>query len=153
MFQKNMITNIVQKVTINNNYRLVNMLDIDTFANTLGSKIHSLIVYNVFNNDKLVQWEIHYNISQTNKYNTITVNNAVKYLKETLSTNVNEKNKYVNCYLQPSLDLIIKLRKYLIVKLAKEQKQRWQWLEFEDLVQMCNLVICDLYYKGYYIHD
>ena len=27
-----------------------------------------------------------------------------------------------------------------------------EFLEMEDLIQMCNLVISDLYYKGYYIH-
>jgi hypothetical protein len=38
------------------------------------------------------------------------------------------------------------------MSLTKFQQQNWQFLEFEDLLQMCRLVLCDLYYKGYYIH-
>lgn len=117
-------------------------------------KIHSLIVYGVWSNDKLISWESHFNISQSNKFNTIKCDDELcqfLYDKLTYSKSLT-KTVYVICYKQPDVSLLIKQYKPLTIKLAREQNSRWTWLELEDLIQMCNLVICDLYYKGYYVH-
>lgn len=109
------------------------------------SKIFSYIVYH--NNG---EFEIQYNISQTNKYNTIKMCEVINNITDAI--NKYDGLKKVVIYKQPSLELLLKLYKGLIIKLSKEQKQSWQFLELDDLIQMCSLVICDLYYKGYYIH-
>lgn len=120
---------------------------------SMFDKIHSCIVYGKYENEQLVGWKINCNISQTDFYNTVRVNELITRLlpKLELSKQFTEP-KYVVAFAQPSLDVLIKQYKPLIIKLANEQHERWNWLEMEDLIQMCNLVICDLYYKGYYVH-
>lgn len=115
-------------------------------------KINSCIVYNLYDENKLDGWRVNFNISQTNKYNTLKPCDVCKYITEHIAISKEGTNSHINCYMQPSIELLIKLYKPLIIKLAKEQHDRWRYLEMEDLIQMCNLVICDLYFKGYYVH-
>lgn len=135
MFKENKLTNVTFKVKNEEELLKLNL------SNT--NKVFSYIVY------KFVDYyEIQCNISQINKYNTIKLSDEIN----TICVKIQNGGDLVLCYKQPSLELLIKLYKPLVLKLSKEQKERWRYLEMEDLIQMCNLVICDLYYKGYYVH-
>lgn len=147
MHKENKITNIVTNVKVGDSiyeelYKSLIRFD----------KINSFIVYGTYNDEELAGYEIHFNISQNDKYNTLDKKTSIDYICEKACEHGGKSKKYVICYKQCDLTMLIKLYKPLIIKLAKEQHDHWNWLEMEDLIQMCNLVICDLYYKGYYIH-
>lgn len=147
-FQENKLTNMTTTLEVDN----LSLRNLTIPLNEIG-KIHSCIVYGIYDNDVLVAWDIHFNVSEVNKFNTLKPDVVADFIFNKLKDSLNNHNgKRVICYMQPNVELIIKLYKPLIIKLAKEQHQRWEYLEMEDLIQMCNLVICDLYYKDYYIH-
>lgn len=147
MFAENKITNISIKINLGTNLN-------EELSKTLLKigNINSFIIYSTYDDDVLCGWLIKCNISQTHKFNTISTFDASAYIIDKIkSYDVNNRKQIVG-YMQPNVELLLKLYKPLIVKLSKEIKQSWQYLEMEDLIQMCNLVICDLYYKGYYVH-
>lgn len=146
MFTENKILNVSKTIKVGEDVEdaILNLHKIDM--------VNSFIVYGVYADDKLIAWNINFNVSQTDAYNTISKQDIIEHLDKHLYASINGEKKYVICYMQPQLDLLIKLYKPLIIHLAKEQHHQWKYLEIEDLVQMCNLVICDLYYKGYYVH-
>lgn len=145
MRDENILTNIVQVIEIDSD------IEREVREQLVGlKKIHSMIVYGIYNNDVLEGWDVHYNISQTNKFNTITVSEIVNKLKEALVDDGTVRHVYT--HLQPTVSILIRQYRWLIVKLCKEMHAHWEFLEMEDLIQMCNLVICDLYNKNYYIH-
>ncbi len=91
-----------------------------------------------------------YMISQTDKYNTIKVEEAADEISLTLVTDTSTKK--IVCYRQPPIDILIEVLEPLVRKLVKIQQSHWQHLEYDDLKQMCYLTICELKEKGYYIH-
>ena len=146
MRKDNKILNISQSLSCDD--------DIETSLLTVLTElepINSFIVYRVMKDNELTGWNITYNVSQNNDYNTLSKDDVLNCIMKNIKR-PDAASKRVVCYLQPPVELLIKLYKPLIIKLAKEQHQHWNKLEMEDLIQMCNLVICDLYYKGYYIH-
>lgn len=151
MFERNEMTNVVRRISFSK--PIVSYTD-DIFDSALSLKrLNSYIVYATYGDKRVSEIEIHYNVSQISKFNTlkgIDVANTISSAIDKLL--LQDERPKVVCHGQADLTSLIKQFKPLIVKLAKEQKQRWQYLEMEDLIQMCNLVICDLYYKGYYIH-
>lgn len=115
-------------------------------------KIYSYVTYAVYEKEKLKGWSVHCHISQTNSYNTINVSNAVDKICETIDELLSkETTKYIIGYEQPPLNLLITILDPLVRKLAREQSNYWP-IEYDDLCQMCRLVICTLYRSGYYIH-
>ena len=146
MLKENVLTNIIQKINVDEDIRASASKQL---AN--HKRIHSMIAYAKFKQDKLIGWEVHYNISQSQKYNTLTTADVINKLSVDLRSNC-KSEKAVQSHLQPEPAILIKQYKWLIIKLAKEMHDHWEFLEMEDLVQMCNLVICDLYYKDYYVH-
>lgn len=146
MFQRNEITNIVQLIYDIDQAEKLMKEQLNKF-----NKIHSAVVYNKFVDGEFSHWELHYNIGQLSKFNDLKTTDSIRYLVSEMRKQDNRQG-YVNCFVQSSAETIIKSRKPLILKLAKEQHDAWEHLEMEDLIQMCNLVICDLYYRGYYIH-
>lgn len=150
MYDRNEMTNIVQHLNlpVDKNYK-------DKVYDELKKlkRINSYIIYAQYFLGMLTGIEIHYNVSQKSKYNTLRlVGTYAKICNQIDEFLNNPTGKTVVGYGQADLTFLIKQFEPLILKLSKEQKQRWQYLEFEDLTQMCSLVICDLYYKGYYIH-
>jgi hypothetical protein len=145
---ENKLTNIVQRVRPDN---LTTELLKEQLS--LYDKIHSYVIYSTYSDDALVEWTINYNISATEKFNTLLTNDVIDAVYRNLcKERTNPSQKAVVGYGQGEPSFLIKQYKPLIIKLAREQHERWQFLEMEDLIQMCNLVICDLHYKGYYIH-
>lgn len=114
--------------------------------------IYSYIVYAKYNKNKFEHWSIQYNISQNECYNTLSPEQVAKDIADKI-INYNENDKqYVIGYNQPPLDIMVKLYSPLVLKLALVQHERWQYLEIDDLYQMCMLSMCKLYNKGYYLH-
>lgn len=146
-FEENKLNNviIIVKVTDNILDKLINSLD------SVG-KVYSCIVYAKYKDNELKGWRISLNISQNQKYNTLIPSEIAKYISGKMEASKNQEQTYVVCYMLPPLELVLKLYRPLIYKLADEQHQRWTYLEMPDLIQMCNYVICELYFKGYYIH-
>lgn len=149
MFKRNEIINLVQYIPVDYPKTIQSALSEQL---SKVKKIHSVIVYNLFEDGEHTGWEVRYNIAQDNKLNDLFAGDVVNNVSSTMVRNAYKVTERVNCFMQSNLDTIIRSRKPLIIKLAKEMQEQWTYLEMEDLIQMCNLVICDLYYKGYYIH-
>ena len=111
-------------------------------------RIYSYIVYSSKLDDRK-SYTIKYTISQTDKNNTIPVAEAVP---EIVSIVKNDSDKRIIGYRQPELGVLIELLQPMVHKLAKKQQEAWRHYDYEDLCQMCNLAIVELYRKGYYIH-
>jgi len=116
-------------------------------------KIYSYLVYAKFVNDKLSGWRVETMVSQTVAYNTILRINAIMEITSLLLNSKKEPStEHIVGYKQPPLEVMIVAFDPLVRKLSRQQQSYWKNLEFEDLCQMCRLVICLLYEKGYYIH-
>ena len=146
--KENILTNIVQKVSID-----ANICEEVTEQLKHLKYIHSYILYGKYNkSNKLTHWEIHYNISQSSKFNKLKTDVVINKICNDLNEYNADDVKYVQSFLQPDITTLLKQYKPLIFKLAKEMNSKWEFLEMEDLMQMCSFVICDLYYKNYYVH-
>jgi hypothetical protein len=123
---------------------------ITTMLNEL-KYIYSYLIYAKYSNNTLSGWIIEYNLSQYDDYNTL---NCFDISKDIIAAIINSRNvnKSVIAYKQPAIELMLQLYEPLIHKLALEQSNRWQDLEYEDAVIMCQLVMIKLYQKGYYLH-
>lgn len=106
--------------------------------------------YVVYCRKEIGIYQVNYMVSQNKEYNTINTLDAMLNIIEII---VNDSvHDRVIGYNQPSIDVLIETLQPLVHTLAKEQYDHWKCFEYDDLVQMCNLVICELYNKGYYIH-
>ena len=117
-------------------------------------RINSYIVYsNIDNFGCLVGYIVQYNVSEHDKFNGLKMTDVYAKLNDALELDAeNPCLKRVVTYGQSDLNVMCKMYKPMIIKFAKEQCERWAELDMDDAVQMCNLVLCDLYYKKYYIH-
>lgn len=109
-------------------------------------KIYSYVLYKL----KDAGYKINYMVAENDKYNCLSVKKAITNMLSSIVNHDGEKN--IISYDQPPIEILIEVLQPLVHKLAKEQHERWRNLEYEDLVQMCNYIICDLRHKGYYIH-
>lgn len=96
--------------------------------------------------DKGKQWKLEWLISKIAKYNTISVEDMIIAVDIALPVGT-----VLTAFGQPPLELMLKLYEPLINKLATIQVKAWR-LEYDDAAQICRLVICKLYNKGYYIN-
>lgn len=124
---------------------------VDILCNT--DDIYSYLVYADYIQHELRSFTIELLVSQDNYYNTISheyiLNDVCGIISNTLSQTVQHA---VVGYKQPPLDKLLVAFDPLVHSLAREQKTYWKQLEYEDLCQMCRLVICTLYKAGYYVH-
>lgn len=96
-------------------------------------------------------YTVKYMVSQSDCNNTIDVVEATVEILAIINRDKQEKKRIIG-YRQANLDKLIELMQPLVHKLALSQQRRWQRFEYEDLCQMCNLAIVELYRKGYYVH-
>lgn len=148
--------NVISKIVVNvdkdvNKSQLCEILMKPVATNY--DKIYSYLIYAKYNETILDGWTVEYNVSQSNEYNTINTDDAIIEIAITiLNHRKSKETSYVIGYKQPDITLMCKLYEPYIKKLASEQKQHWPYLEYEDLCQMCRLVMITLYKKGYYLH-
>lgn len=113
--------------------------------------LYAYVIYAKYKNDILQYWQIDFMVSTIDAYNEIAVTDAAKSIADKIKKDYEEHKRIVG-YQQPSLESILTLYEPMIKKLCIEEKNRWRQLEFEDLKQICRLVIIRLYRNGYYIH-
>lgn len=105
-------------------------------------------VYSVLIRSNTKEYVIEYNLSQEDEYNTFDTTISDKI------TNIiaNADDKHIIGYIQPPIELMLKLYDPLICKLARKQCEHWNTVEYEDAAQTCRMVMLKLYRRGYYIH-
>lgn len=115
-----------------------------------NERIYSYIVY--FTQDETREsYTVKYMISQSDSNNTIDTVEAAAEILAIIDKDKQEKKRIIG-YRQANLDKLIELMQPLVRRLAAVQQRRWHQFEYEDLCQMCNLAIVELYRKGYYVH-
>lgn len=139
----NVLIKLVQNVPVTKNEVVIH-LSLDNVLKNVD-KVYSYIV---FKQDEFV---VQFNISQTDKYNTLLpktiITNIVKIIQEW------DGNKTgIIGYGQPTIDIILEAFDPLVNKLAYKQAEHWKQYEHCDLCQICRLIMIQLYNKGYYLH-
>ena len=133
----------------------------DNFANQLRSNFHNLksiysymvIAHSTKDNSTESWWEIRYNISEADKFNTITIDEFVQEVMSIINNDIMTLDmQRVIGFRQPPLECMLQLYQPLICKIARLQCERWPELQFEDVCQIASLCMCILYQKNYYIH-
>lgn len=114
--------------------------------------VYSYIVYAEYENGTFKRYVVQYNLSQEDKYNTITTEEVIEGVTKTIQEHSTETAKRVIGYAQPDIALILELYDPLVNKLARIQDGKWSIYTHEDLCQICRLEILQLYRKGYYLH-
>lgn len=120
---------------------------------TVMDEIESIYSYTIHVDRKEeTNYIVRYRVSEKSKYNTLSKNDVVFGILNTIENDRINNGKYIIGHMQPPIDVLIELYEPLVNKLSAEQHRRWQVLEYEDLCQICRMVIVILYNRGYYIH-
>lgn len=114
--------------------------------------IYSYIVYAKYKQGKLQYWQVDFMLSQHDKYNCHNILDVAKRVAAMTELSVVNETRKILGYEQPGPEILLKVYEPLVKRLAQEEHNRWNYLDFEDLLQMCRLVIMRLYRNGYYIH-
>lgn len=138
------------QIELNSEMSQEKMCEIITLSFGENERIYSYVVYFAEKEYRNV-YTVKYMISQLEQNNTIDSIEATVEILKIIAKDRQEKKRIIG-YRQANLDKLIELMQPLVHKLAKSQHQRWQQLEYDDLCQMCNLAIVELYNKGYYVH-
>lgn len=101
---------------------------------------------------KGICYKINYALSENDKYNTITKESIKDGILNTIRADRANNGKYIIGHKQPPIDLMIELYEPLVQRLSREQCNRWRFLEYEDVCQICRMTIVILYNAGYFIH-
>lgn len=145
----NVLMHVKQKISAATDIKRVEEILCETFDGI--DNIYSYLVYAEYDVSPL-QYTIQYNISQREELNTLTLDDVltgVIYAIE--NVDLSAKKKIIG-YGQPSLEIVLETYDPLVHKLARYQNDRWKHYDYEDLCQICRLVMVRLYRKGYYIH-
>lgn len=106
-------------------------------------------IYSYVVRDDEDSYRVDISVSDIDEYNTIRPDAMITEIVQGIA---NRDSNLIICFHQPTIDILIDVYEPLINKLAREQAQHWQQLNYEDLCQTCRYCICLLYSKGYYIH-
>lgn len=150
--KENILTKI--KVNIDKDDTANQMLE-DMLKVTLPvcDNVYSYLIYSTYKETMFTGWEVEFLVSQDDKYNTLPIDDvAIDVIKTILKDKKQTEHSYVVGYKQPSIDIMCDVYEPCIKKLARVQKQHWPQFEYEDLCQICRLVMVTLYKKGYYIN-
>lgn len=120
-------------------------------SNVISTNIYSYIVCKQYKNNSFIGWCVKYNISQTSAYNTFDHDTVILEVLKIFADTAGERQKIVG-YHQPDITLMLKLYDPIVRRLATEQSNKWNKIEYDDAYSMCQLCMFELYQKGYYIH-
>lgn len=117
-------------------------------------RIYSYIMYAKYTDKVLSGFIVEYTISPIDAHNTLKTTDIMLEIQERISDILAcEQTRYVVSYKQPSIDLQLELFQPYVHKLARKLYTHWNSVyEFEDLLQICNMIMVILYNKGYYIN-
>ena len=145
----NVLMHVKQKISAATDIKRVEEILCETFDGI--DNIYSYLIYAEYDVNP-IQYTIQYNISQNEDLNTLTLEDVLTGVIHVLeSVDITKKKKIVG-YGQPSLEIVLQTYDPLVHKLARYQKDRWKQYDYDDLCQICRLVMVRLYRKGYYIH-
>lgn len=139
----NVLIKLVQNVPVTKNEVVIHLL-LDNILKSVD-KVYSYIVF------KENEFAVQFNISQTDKYNTLLPKTIITDIVKIIQDWDGDKKGVIG-YGQPTIDVILEAFDPLVNKLAYKQLEHWKSYEFEDLCQICRLVMITLYNKGYYLH-
>ena len=116
------------------------------------SVIDFIYAYVIYKKDGL--YDIKYMISETTEYNTINTRDAAIDINNII---LNDKKhnicKKILGHKQPCKEILIEVLDPLINKLSSQMLRAWgTYYEYDDLCQICRLMMITLIDKGYYIH-
>lgn len=130
--------------------KITKNIPLDTDIVSLSTILSEIIpdkMYSYLLRKTNTHWNCLFTISAIDKYNSITYDDALskiaKYFYNKTITGI---------YEQPSLDIMYEVFLPYMHKLTRQQHLQWQFLEYEDLFQMCCVSLCKLHRKNYYIH-
>ena len=115
-------------------------------------KIYSFIVYQIYNEEELIKYTVQYSVSQTTHYNTLCYKDVISKVLKIIYDTDRKNSKKVIGYGQPPVEIALEAFDPYVHKLAKYEKNKWSYMDYEDLCQTCRLVMIKLYKKGYYVH-
>lgn len=146
--------NILSKLSVNiglpTNADKIRQQLSDCLANV--DDVYSYLIYADYIQGALSSFTVEFLVSQNSYYNTINHAYLLNDISNTICNTAEQDKRYVVGYKQPPLDRLLQAYEPLVHSLARQQKTYWKQLEYEDLCQMCRLVICTLYKAGYYVH-
>lgn len=96
------------------------------------------------------QYRLTYNVSQTDRFNTLDVGCAITNIVTAAADN-NASHGIIG-YDQPTLAILVEVLAPLVNSLVNREAKRWRQFSHDDLTQTCYMCLCELYRKGYYIH-
>ena len=109
-------------------------------------------MYAKYNKGKLDHWKVEFMLSQNDEYNELNISDVAHDIANLTELSIVSETQKVLGYKQPGPTVLLKAYEPLMNRLVKEELNRWNHLEYEDLLQMCRLVMMRLYRNGYYIH-
>lgn len=108
--------------------------------------------YTLYSNE--TNYTIIYHISQDDKYNKIDKNcAAINIINAIVNDYLRGEHLGIISYEQPPIGILIEVLEPMIHSLSNREYNHWKnFLELQDIEQICSMTICELYKKGYYIH-
>ena len=146
---ESVLTKVVQFIPTESSDEEISKQIAAALSNT--ARVYSYLIYSIYNKDVHTGWRVEYMFNQFDKYNTLLSKDIITDITNIIVHN-RKSTKRVIGYKQPSIDILLKIYAPLIKLLAKQQSDKWTDLEYEDAFVMCQLVMINLYRKGYYIH-
>ena len=140
----NTLMKVVQRVPAGRDAEYVYKVLYDVLSEL--DKIYSVIIYYIHDKN---EYHVQYNLSQNDNYNTVDIKDVIDKAVETILSGTTKK---VAGYIQPPIEICLEVFNPLVIRLAKNQKARWKYLEEEDYAQICRMVMIRLHQKGYYLH-
>lgn len=144
--------NVLTKAAVDVPVNIVDVEEIILAAFDGIDKIYSYIVYAKYKQGKLDHWTVEFMLSQHDEYNQLSISDIAHEIAQLTELSVISETQKVLGYKQPGPEILLTVYEPLMNSLVKQEHNRWHNLEYEDLMQMCRLVLMRLYRNGYYIH-
>lgn len=118
---------------------VVDLVDCNLYSYFVGRKDDNIVI-------KVV-------ISAVVEFNTLNKDESI----ERITDNITEYMMTLSdakciCFGQPPIELLIELYQPMIQKMSHKIGYYWRQFEYDDLVQIGNMVMVKLYQKGYYLN-
>ena len=140
---------------IRNHYKITLKKDCDyeKFLNTsmrLFDKVYSIFVNKNYYEGKLISYIVNITQFSEDKYNTIKIDDCI--INEILYAIMTSTNDYNIYFKQPTLEIMYEVYYNYTCKLSADIVHKFPEYEYDNVLQTCALVMCNLYNKGYYLN-
>lgn len=148
-YTRNVLTKFVQTIPADTSFDDI-FVELQTMLINVP-KLYSYLIKATYKDSIRQNWIIEYMVSQTDKYNTLNVDDSIEEILCHMRLQYDSTKSLIG-YNQPPIDIIVEVYNPLISKLARNISETWPQIEFDDAYQLCMLTICKLRSKNYYIH-